>query len=110
MQGNMAERSKRFLFIMDPIDRILPDKDTTFVFMLEGQARSHSIHYCGIGDLFISQCTPYARFRRAAVARAVPHYQLFEERTESLTWFDAIFMRKDPPVDLAFLFATHILS
>jgi glutathione synthase len=100
----------RFLFIMDPIERILPDKDTTFVFMLESQARKHAVYYCGVNDLFVADCSPSARFRRATVARAIPHYQLLEERTEALTWFDAVFMRKDPPVDLTYLFATCILS
>lgn len=100
----------RLLFIMDPIERILPDKDTTFVLMQESQARRHEIYYCGTADLFVTCCTPYARTRRAEVARAVPHYSLFEERTEALGWFDVIFMRKDPPFDLGYLFATHILS
>jgi glutathione synthase len=100
----------RFLFIMDPIERILPDKDTTFVFMLESQRRGHQGYVCGVQDLFVEAAHPGARLRRAEVARATPHYRLFEERTESLHWFDAIFMRKDPPVDLAYLFATHVLS
>jgi glutathione synthase len=102
--------ARRFLFIMDPIERILPDKDTTFVLMLESLARQHSVYYCGVADLFVRQATPCARFRRAEVLRGVPHYQLFEERREELAWFHAIFMRKDPPVDLLYLFATHILS
>ena len=100
----------RFLFIMDPIERILPDKDTTFVFMLESQARAHQVYLCGVADLFIDAAQPGARLRRAEVARAVPHYRLFEERVESLSWFDAVFMRKDPPVDLTYVFATHVLS
>ena len=100
----------RFLFVMDPIERILPDKDTTFVFMLESQAREHQVYLCGVADLFVDAAQPGARLRRAEVARAVPHYRLFEERVESLTWFDAIFMRKDPPVDLTYVFATHVLS
>jgi len=100
----------RFLFIMDRIEHILPDKDTTFAFMLESQRRQHVLHYCGIQDLFVHGCVPQARVRRAEVARDVPHYRLFEERTEPLTWFDTVFMRKDPPVDLAYVFATHILS
>ena len=100
----------RFLFIMDPLERILPDKDTTFVFMLESQARSHAVYYCGVEDLFVSTAVPYARCRRAEVSRGAPHYSLFEERTEPLRWFDAVLMRKDPPVDQRYLFATHILS
>ncbi len=100
----------RFLFIMDPIDRILPDKDTTFVFMLESQARRHDIYHCGIGDLFVDRTQPRARCRRTEVVRSSPHFRLFEERIEALNWFDAVFMRKDPPVDIAYLAATHILS
>jgi len=95
---------------MDPIDRILPDKDTTFVFMLESLRRSHPVYTCGVGDLFVDRCEPRARCRRTEVMRATPHFRLFEERIEALTWFDAIFMRKDPPFDLAYLSATHMLS
>ena len=100
----------RFLFIMDPIERILPDKDTTFVFMLESQARQHEVYYCGVTDLYVERAKPYARCHRATVMRAVPHYQLFEEHKEPFAGFDVIFMRKDPPVDTAYLFATHVLS
>ena len=42
----------RFAFIMDPIQHVLIDKDTTFVFMLESQARGHEVHYLGMEDLF----------------------------------------------------------
>jgi len=100
----------RFLFIMDPVAGILPDKDTTFVFMLESQRRAHAVFACGVPDLFANGATPAARVRRTEVRRGVPHYQLFEERTEPLAWFDAIFMRKDPPVDQAYLFATQLLD
>ena len=102
--------SYRFLFIMDPIERLLPDKDTTFVFMLESQARGHALYYCNIADLFVTHGVARARFRRVTVARGDPHYQLFEERTEPLHWFEAVFMRKDPPVDLTYIFATYMLS
>jgi glutathione synthase len=100
----------RLLFIMDPIECILPDKDTTFVLMLESQTRGHEVYYCGVHDLFVDCCAPRARVRRVTVAHAVPHYGLFEERTEALGWFDTVFMRKDPPFDLTYLFATHVLS
>jgi glutathione synthase len=105
-----ARISRRFLFVMDPLERILPDKDTTFVLMLESQHRTHGVYYCTLPDLFANGGVPHARVRRAEVARATPHYRLFEERTARLDWFDVIFMRKDPPVDSAYLFATHLLS
>ncbi len=100
----------RFLFILDPIERLLPDKDTSFVLMLESQSRKHAVYYSQLRDLFAIGGVPHARFRRATLVRGIPHYQLFEERTEPLQWFDAVFMRKDPPVDLTYVFATQLLS
>jgi glutathione synthase len=100
----------RILYVMDPLSRVLVDKDTTFAFMLEGERRGHEQHYCGIEDLFADGTTPHARTRRATVRRADPHYTLHEERTVPLTWFDVVFMRKDPPFDLAYYFATQLLG
>ena len=105
----------RFLFIMDPIERILPDKDTTFVFMLESVKRGHEVFYAHVEHLFLHQGKPHAVTRRTEVFRpnagsAAAHYRLFEERTEPLAWFHAVFMRKDPPFDLRYFFATHLLG
>ena len=107
----------RFAFVMDPLERILPDKDTTFVFMLESLRRGHEVYYVDPGDLFVHHTKPFARVRRTEVRRVAPEqreavrpYQLFEERTEPLEWFDAVFMRKDPPFDLAYFFATQLLG
>ena len=104
----------RFAFVMDPIERILPDKDTTFMFMLEAGRRGHEVYYLRLDDLYIERTVPHGRARRTEVRRptiaAAGHHRLFEERVTRLDWFDAIFMRKDPPVDLAFFLATHVLS
>ena len=89
---------------------MLVDKDTTFAFMLEGQRRGHEQYYCGIEDLFIEKTVPQARARRAEVRRADPHYALFEERSSPLGWYDVVFMRKDPPFDMSFFFATQVLG
>lgn len=105
---------RRFAFVMDPIERILPDKDTTFVFMLEAQRRGHEVYYVLQKDLFCDRTVPHATARRAMVRRpdeADPrHYRLYEERIVPLSWFDAVFMRKDPPFDLDYYFATQMLS
>ncbi len=109
--------SLRFAFVMDPLERVLPDKDTTFVFMLEALKRGHEVFHCDAADMFVRHSTPHTRVRRATVQRVpaeqratVRHYHLFEERTEALQDFDAVFMRKDPPFDLTYFFATQILS
>ena len=106
----MAPRALRLLYVMDPLARVLVDQDTTFAFMLEGQRRGHEQYQCGVEDLFVERTIPHARVRRADVRRAEVHYTLAETRTVPLAWFGVIFMRKDPPFDLSYYFATHVLG
>jgi glutathione synthase len=96
--------------VMDPVDKINIDKDTTFVLMLEAQRRGHELYFMELDDLFIRGGTPDGRYRRLELARATPHYRLGESRTGSLEEFDSVWMRKDPPFDLKYFFATHLLS
>ncbi len=96
--------------IMDPIDKINIDKDTTFVLMLEAERRGHELYYMEIDDLSIRGGTPEARSRRVSVARATPHYRFGEEESGAVADFDVILMRKDPPFDMKFFYATHLLS
>jgi glutathione synthase len=103
-------RNLKIGVVMDPVDKIDIDKDTSFVLMLEAQRRGHEIDFMELDDLFIRGGTPEARYRRLELARATPHYQLGESRTGSLEDFDSVWMRKDPPFDLKYFFATHLLS
>jgi glutathione synthase len=96
--------------IMDPIERINIDKDTTFVLMLEAQHRGHEVYYMQLEDLFIRGGMPFGGFRRVHVTRSTPHYQLGELATGPLDDFHVVLMRKDPPFDMNFFFATHLLS
>src|SRR6185295_18329542 len=94
----------RLLYVMDPLARVLVDQDTTFAFMLEGQKRGHEQYHCGPQDLFTDGAVPHASVRAAQVQRADVHYTLAEARTVPLGWFEVVFMRKDPPFDLAYYF------
>ena len=105
----MPSRTLRLLYVMDPPAWVLVDKDTTYAFMVEGERRGHAQHACGVEDLFVDGVVPHARVRRVQVRRGEPP-SLFEERTVPLTWFDVVFMRKDPPFDLGYFFATHVLG
>lgn len=96
--------------VMDPIEKVDIDKDTTFVLMLEAQQRGHEISFMEVDDLFTRGGTPFARHRRTQVARAVPHYRLAQDDTGALADFDVVLMRKDPPFDMKYFFATHLLS
>src|SRR5208283_3948650 len=109
-QAKMPKQNKRvarkFAFVMDPLERVLADKDTTFVFMLEAQLRGHEIYFLGIRDLYARGPNVIARARRCEVTRASPHHRFLDDGAEyPLETFDAIFMRKDPPADAAYLYA-----
>jgi glutathione synthase len=103
-------RPLRIGVIMDPIQNIDINKDTTFVIMLEAQRRGHDIHYMEIQDLFIRSAEPGGASRSVRVVRGQPHFELGSLESKPLAWFDVILMRKDPPFDLEFFFATHLLS
>lgn len=101
----------RFAFVMDPLDGVMPDKDTTFVFMLEALARGHELFFVGLKDLYSRGHQAFARARRCEVMRAVPHYRFLDDGAQyPLEHFHAIFMRKDPPADANYLYATMLLS
>lgn len=103
-------RTLKIGVIMDPIEKINIEKDTTFVLMLEAQKRGHEVYYMELKDLSIHDTTPVAHSCPVSVARATPHYQFGPSESRPLSWFDIVLMRKDPPFDLKFFFATHLLS
>jgi glutathione synthase len=101
----------KFAFVMDPLEAVLPDKDTTFVFMLEALRRGHELYHLGLKHLYTRGHQAFARARRCEVMRAQPHFRFLDNGAQyPLEAFDAIFMRKDPPADDAYLYATMILS
>jgi glutathione synthase len=101
----------KFAFVMDPLDRILPDKDTTFVFILEALRRGHETFFIPLSGLFARGSSAFGRAVRCEVMRAAPHYRLLGAPAEvPLESFDAIFMRKDPPADAQYIYGTMLLS
>ncbi len=97
-------------FVMDPIGTVNIEKDTTFVLMLEAQARGHEVWYLELKDLFVKEDEAFGNATRISLQRSETFYKLGETKTMPLDRFDAIWMRKDPPVNNDFLYATYILS
>src|SRR5262245_8199265 len=96
---------------MDPLENVLPDKDTTFAFMLESLARGHEIFHLGLRDLFANGNRVFGFARRCSVLRVTLNFRFLDEGTVyPLEHFSAFFMRKDPPADAAYLYATMLLS
>ncbi len=98
------------LFVMDDIASINIQKDTTYVIMLESQKRGHSLHYCEISDLFIKDATSFANAWEVEVKKSSDYYELGKRVTVPLESFDIVWMRKDPPFDLEYIYATYILE
>lgn len=104
----------RLLFVMDPIETVHPFKDSTFMMMLEADRRGWECSYCHIDELSVLHGRPHASARPIRVWRPEKLGDAFHDigRTEPvyLDEVDAVFMRKDPPFDRAFLFSTYILD
>ncbi|MEI9885610.1 MAG: glutathione synthase [Rhizomicrobium sp.] len=96
---------------MDPIERIDIGGDSTFALALEAQARGHALLYYGPRDLSFRDGKVTARARPLSV-RAVKgdHFTLGPAAVTDLATQDVVLMRQDPPFDMAYITATHILE
>jgi glutathione synthase len=104
-------RPVRLLVVMDPIDHIKYHKDTTLALLLAAARRGHALHYAELGDLHLMGSEARARTRPLEVrANATDWYTLGEATTGGLGSFDVILMRKDPPFDMEYIYATYILE
>lgn len=97
--------------VMDPIDAINIKKDTTFAMLLEAQARGFELWYMEMGDLYLRDGATHARMRRLEVARDASRWFAFQdERDAPLDGLDVVLMRKDPPFDQEYIYATYLLE
>jgi len=96
---------------MDPIEKIDIAGDSTFALALEAQARGHGLLYYGPHDLSLRGGKVSAHVRPLNV-RAVrgDHFALGEGFVYDLSAADVVLMRQDPPFDMAYITATHILE
>ena len=101
----------RFLFVMDPVDTILVDEDTSFAIMLEGQKRGHSIDHCLVRDVQLRDGVAFASVRSATMSRSAEDpVVLGELQNVNIADYDGVFIRKDPPFDDEYLWLTLILE
>ncbi len=96
---------------MDPIESIDIEADSSFVLALEAQRRGHRLHHYLPRDLNLRDGRVYARARPLEVRReAGNHATLGAAETLDLAGLDVVLMRQDPPFDMAYITATHILE
>ena len=97
--------------VMDPISKIKLKKDTSFAMLEQAQARGYQLFYMELNDLYLEQGQAYATTRSLTVYNDKEHWFDFgEEQTLPLSELDVILMRKDPPFDTEFIYATYILE
>ena len=100
------------LFIADPLAAFKIYKDSTFAMMRELQRRGHRISACEQQDLMWQRGAPVmAHVRDITLSGdALNWYQDDGTRALALKDFDAVLMRKDPPFDSEYFYATHLLE
>jgi glutathione synthase len=96
---------------MDPIASINIDGDSTFALMLEAQARGHALWHYHPRDLALLGGRVLAQAQRVEVRRVRgDHFTLSDAEELDLGAADVVLMRQDPPFDMAYITATHILE
>ncbi len=101
----------RLLVVMDPIDHIKYLKDTTLGLLLAAQQHGYALHYAEMSDLSLADGVALAR-TRALTVHADPEswFTLGASVTSKMGEFDVVLMRKDPPFDAEYIYATYILE
>jgi glutathione synthase len=103
--------SIKLAIVMDPITQINIKKDTSFAMLLAAQGRGYELTYLEMNDLYLDTGKPMCNARSLSVQRDPENwFTLGEPEQLSLCAFDVILMRKDPPFDSEYLYATQMLE
>ena len=110
----------KLLFVADPLESFKTHKDSTFTMMREAARRGHTLMACEPKDLRWQRgerVTGFVRDIRLTGRSGEGVYDWFsaeqqspDERPQPLCEVDAVLMRKDPPFDPEYFYATHLLS
>jgi glutathione synthase len=101
----------RLAFVVDPPESLKAYKDSSVAMMREAARRGHAIHVLEPREIYVRQGQVMAGVREIALEPSDhPWYRAREAREEKLAAFDAVFMRKDPPFDQEYYYATLLLE
>lgn len=97
--------------VMDPIQSINIKKDTSFAMLLEAQRRGYELWYMEMSDLSLRDGEAFGSMARLSVKEdANGWFALAEPELRPLHSLDVILMRKDPPFDTEYIYATYLLE
>jgi glutathione synthase len=98
------------LYVMDPLDRIDVGGDSTFTMMRECRRRGWPVYACTPSDLYAIDSRCWARSRAVTVQDSSPHLVAEDPVDVDVGTFDVVWMRKDPPFDIDYIFSTYLLD
>jgi len=97
--------------VMDPISQVNVKKDSSMAMMFEAQKRGYEIYYMEMKDLYLKQGQCRALAQVIKVFDDPEHwYELSPAKDIAVSELDAVLMRKDPPFDTEFIYATYMLE
>jgi glutathione synthase len=108
-----AERAltKHLGIVMDPIESINPKKDSTFAMMLAATRRDWQISVMTLGDLSLNKDRLQVNYQTIKVKDDPnDYYETVRVSTGDASDFDCILMRKDPPFNMDYIYATYLLE
>ncbi len=105
-------RNLKIAFLMDPLEELDLNGDTTFALALEAQYRKHDINFFKPDDLFLKSGQVYANICKIELSSFNQNYdyKYHNKVISPLSNYDVILMRQDPPFNMTYITATHILE
>ena len=105
-------RNLNIAFLMDPLEKLDLKGDTTFALALEAQRRKHNINFFRPEDLIFKNNVVLASICKLELfsSNNVHDFKYLKSQIKPLTDYDVVLMRQDPPFDVAYITATHLLE
>ena len=105
-------RKLNIAFLMDPLETLDLKGDTTFALALEAQKRKHHINFFKPDDLIFSNNNVLANICKLELSSSnnLCEFRYHDYFMKPLSKYDVVMMRQDPPFDMAYISATHILE
>lgn len=110
----------KLAFIIDPLEKLDPGHDSTVAMMEAAQVLGHEVFVTSVADLAVINGQAWAKLAPVHLQPVIlvdghwqvsqPWYEVSESQWMALTECQAVFMRKDPPVTVQYLYATFILE
>ena len=98
------------LYVMDPLQSLHLEGDSTYMMMLEANRRGWPTYWCTPTDLFAIGGCAYSKVIHVQVTDTEPFFEEAAPQDINLAEFDVIWMRKDPPFNMDYIFSTYMLD